>query len=73
MTGIDKGAVLRLSVPAGPGGKVIRDESAQSQESMLQADPIEAPEEKGAGLGFGGTVLAVMPGVIPALLLMSLF
>lgn len=53
--------------------KVIRDESAQSQESMLQADPIEAPEEKRGGLGFGGTVLAVMLGVILALLLMSLF
>lgn len=53
--------------------KVIRDESAQSQASMLQADPIEAPEEKRGGLGFGGTVLAVMLGVILALLLMSLF
>ena len=53
--------------------KVIRDESAQSQEPMLQADPIEAPEEKRGGLGFGGTVLAVMLGVILALLLMSLF
>ena len=53
--------------------KVIRDESAQSQASMLQADPIEAPEEKRGSLGFGGTVLAVMLGVILALLLMSLF
>ena len=41
--------------------------------AMLKADPIEAPEEKRGGLGFGGTVLAVMLGVILALLLMSLF
>ena len=44
--------------------KVIRDESAKTQESMLWAVPIEAPEEKGAGLGFGGTVLAVIVGII---------
>ena len=53
--------------------KVIRDESAQSQEAMLRADPIEAPEEKRGSLGFGGTVLAVMLGVILALLLMMIF
>lgn len=53
--------------------KVIRDESAQSQESMLRADPIEAPKEKGAGLGFGGTVLAVIVGIILSLLILMLF
>ena len=53
--------------------KVIRDESTQSQESMLRADPIEAPEEKGAGLGFGGTVLAVIVGIILSLLILMLF
>lgn len=53
--------------------KVIRDESAQSQESMLRADPIEAPKENGAGLGFGGTVLAVIVGIILSLLILMLF
>lgn len=53
--------------------KVVRDESAQSQESMLRADPIEAPKEKGAGLGFGGTVLAVIVGIILSLLILMLF
>lgn len=53
--------------------KVIRDESAQSQESMLRAVPIEAPKEKGAGLGFGGTVLAVIVGIILSLLILMLF
>lgn len=53
--------------------KVIRDESAKTQESMLWAVPIEAPEEKGAGLGFGGTVLAVIVGIILSLLLLMLF
>ena len=53
--------------------KVIRDESAQSQESMLWAVPIEAPEEKRGGLGFGGTVLAVIVGIILSLLILMLF
>lgn len=53
--------------------KVIRDESTKTQESMLWAVPIEAPEEKGAGLGFGGTVLAVIVGIILSLLILMLF
>ncbi|WP_294551431.1 helix-turn-helix transcriptional regulator [uncultured Pseudoflavonifractor sp.] len=53
--------------------KVVRDGDTRTRESMLRADPIEAPQEKRGGLGFGGTVLAVMLGVVLALLLMALF
>lgn len=53
--------------------KVVRDGDTRTREDMLHADPIDAPEEKRGGLGFGGTVLAVMLGVILALLLMALF
>ena len=53
--------------------KVVRDGDTRTREDMLHADPIEAPEEKRGGLGFGGTVLAVMLGVILALLLMMIF
>ena len=53
--------------------KVVRDGDTRTREDMLHADPIEAPEEKRGGLGFGGTVLAVMLGVILALLLMLIF
>ena len=52
---------------------LVRDGDTRTREDMLHADPIDAPEEKRGGLGFGGTVLAVMLGVILALLLMALF
>lgn len=56
--------------------KVVRDEETLTQEDMARADPTPPPSEPGraeGGLGFGGTVLAVVVGIIVAVVLLSLF